>query len=159
LAPVSEGFPGIPANLDVAFVWGGNGKVYFFKDGQYWRFDPDRKPHVRPGSYPRDVAEWGLPSGLEAALQWDNGQTYFFKDGVYWRFNDRLFAVDRAKPPFPRNTGQWWFGCPRVSPLAGGAAAVELTADGIKGERRAAAAAALDSGRDAGNEDLDASSD
>jgi len=121
---------------------------------------------VRPGAYPRDAAEWGLPSGLEAALQWDNGQTYFFKDGLYWRFNDRLFAVDRALPPFPRNTGQWWFGCPRVSPLGeaegGSAAAVALSPDGrlkesgTKGEEHAAAS---DSVRDAGDEDLDASSD
>ena len=25
------GFPGIPGNLDSAFVWGGNGKIYFTK--------------------------------------------------------------------------------------------------------------------------------
>ena len=29
--PIAKGFDGIPNNLDAAFVWGGNGKIYFFK--------------------------------------------------------------------------------------------------------------------------------
>ena len=28
---ISVGFKGIPNNVDAAFVWGGNGKIYFFK--------------------------------------------------------------------------------------------------------------------------------
>ena len=28
---ISQGFTGIPNNIDSAFVWGGNGKIYFFK--------------------------------------------------------------------------------------------------------------------------------
>ena len=28
---ISEGFPGIPSDVDTAFVWGGNNKIYFFK--------------------------------------------------------------------------------------------------------------------------------
>ena len=28
---LSGGFPGIPNNIDAAFVWSGNGKIYFFK--------------------------------------------------------------------------------------------------------------------------------
>jgi hypothetical protein len=121
---------------------------------------------VRPGSYPREVSEWGLPSGIDAALQWDNGQTYFFKDGQYWRFNDRLFAVDRASPPFPRNAGQWWFGCPRTGSLAAAAeqgqvAAVDLRPGG--GEVGGGQAEDGHGGggdlREAGNEDLDAASD
>ena len=158
----SEGFPGIPINIGTVFVWGGNGKVYFFKGGQYWRFDPDRKPHVRPGSYPREVSEWGLPNGLEAALQWDNGQTYFFKDGQYWRFNDRLFAVDRATPPFPRDSGQWWFGCPRVSALAAaaeqGPAAPVALSPGDGGDQTSDGGV-VSSLQEAGNEDLDVSGD
>ena len=68
-------------------------------------------------SHQEVTSEWGVPQDLEAALQWDNGKTYFFKGGGYWRFNDRRFAVDRAKPPFPRNTAEWWLGCPRVQQL------------------------------------------
>lgn len=28
---ISEGFTGVPDNLDAAMVWSGNGKIYFFK--------------------------------------------------------------------------------------------------------------------------------
>ena len=31
--PVSRGFTGVPDNVDAAFVWSGNGKIYFFKVG------------------------------------------------------------------------------------------------------------------------------
>ena len=29
--PLSSVFPGVPANVDAAFVWSGNGKIYFIK--------------------------------------------------------------------------------------------------------------------------------
>ena len=74
-------------------MWSGNGKIYFFKDSQYWRFDPDQSPPVR-SSYPRPSTNWdGLPPTLDAALLYKNGFTYFFKDNQYWRFNDRRFSV------------------------------------------------------------------
>ena len=115
---ISEGFPGIPSSVDTAFVWGGNNKIYFFKENRYWKFDPQRKPHVRSDVYPKEITEeWGLPGDMEGALQWDNGKTYFFKGESYWRFNDRRFAVDRGTPAFPRSSGEWWFGCPRVQSL------------------------------------------
>ena len=44
---MSVGFPGIPPNIDTAFVWGGNGKIYFTKGNSFWKFDPDAKPYVR----------------------------------------------------------------------------------------------------------------
>jgi matrix metalloproteinase-14 (membrane-inserted) len=28
---LSEGFAGVPSNIDTALVWSGNGKIYFFK--------------------------------------------------------------------------------------------------------------------------------
>ena len=28
---ISKGFVGIPNDIDAAFVWSGNGKIYFFK--------------------------------------------------------------------------------------------------------------------------------
>ena len=124
--PLSKGFPDIPSDIDAAFVWGGNGKIYFFKDNNYWKFDPDRTPHVQSGKYPRSLSLWGLPSNVEGSIQWDNGKTYFFKKGQYWRFNDLRFGIDRGNPPFPRNTGEWWFGCPKVRPLIDGNAGVNL---------------------------------
>lgn len=90
---ISDGFSGIPSNIDTAFVWGGNGKIYFFKDDKYWRFDPARTPPVGLG-YPKPISNWnGIPDKLDAALKYSNGYTYFFKGNKYWRFNDRSFSV------------------------------------------------------------------
>ena len=29
----------------------------------------------------------------------------------------KRFAIDRSSNPFPRQTGPWWFGCPKTRPL------------------------------------------
>ena len=90
---ISKGFDGIPDDLDAAFVWSGNGKIYFFKGREYWRFDPDQRPPVR-SSYPRPISNWeGIPDNIDDALQYQNGFTYFFKKGDYYRFDDRTFQV------------------------------------------------------------------
>ncbi|GAB6022882.1 S-methylmethionine permease mmp1 [Chamberlinius hualienensis] len=120
---IKDGFPGIPDNIDAALVWSGNGKIYFFKDALYWRFDPEQLPPVSE-DYPKSIGNWdGIPAGINAAFQWTNGYTYFFKGTYYWRFNDRTFAVDTARPPFPRSSAIWWFGCKSMQadddPLAG----------------------------------------
>jgi len=107
---ISEGFDSIPNNLDAAFVWGGNGKIYFFKGDEYWKFDPSRNSAVQ-SVYPRDIGNWDLPSNIDGAIKWSNKRTYFFKDGRYYRFNDRRFAIDSGDPEFPRPSAPWWFGC------------------------------------------------
>ena len=113
-------FPGIPNNVDAAFVWGGNGKIYFFKGGQYWKFDPKKKPPVNEADYPRRVSNWDLPNNIDAAMQWKNKYTYFFYDGQYYRFDDKRFQVDKGDPAFPRPSGRWWFGCNSPSDLRSG---------------------------------------
>ena len=102
--------------MDAAFVWGGNGKIYFFKGSKYWKFDPSRKPPVK-SDYPRDISNWDLPNDIDGAVQWTNRRTYFFKNGQYYRFNDRRFTIDSADPEFPREAGPWWFGCQSNSPI------------------------------------------
>merc|ERR1711915_557015 len=108
----SKAFRGIPLNVDAAMVWPGNDKIYFFKDDSYWKFDPEKNPSV-DNSYPRPLARWkGLPRSLDAALQYSNGKSYFFKAGKYFRFDDVRGSIDEtAVPGYPRNTGEWWFGC------------------------------------------------
>ena len=115
----SSGYPqdisawqGLPANLDAAFEWGLNTHLYFFKGSQYWKYDTDQQ--TMADGYPRDISSWqGVPSNIDAAFQWKNKKTYFFKSRNYWRFNDDSVEVDRANPTYPRNTGEWWFNCPK----------------------------------------------
>ncbi|XP_076309995.1 stromelysin-3-like [Tachypleus tridentatus] len=108
---ISLEFQGIPNNVDAAFTWNGNGKTYFFQGDSYWRYDNHKDPPVN-NYYPRPINNWkGIPNNINAVLEWENGQTYFFKGKRYYRFNDQTFAVDSGKPPFPRSTSKWWFGC------------------------------------------------
>ena len=109
---IREGFADIPDNVDAAFVWPVNNKIYFFKGSQYWKFDPDQSPPM-DSSYPKPISNWdGVPNNIDSAMQYSNGKTYFFKGGKYYRFDDNLLAVDTgADPPYPRDTGYWWFGC------------------------------------------------
>lgn len=104
---ISYGFPGVPDNLDAAFVWSGNGQTYFFKGGQYW------KNGSSGDEYPKSISNWrGLPSSIDAALNWENGFTYFFKGDYYYRFDDKnIEVVNNADPPYPRRTASWWFDC------------------------------------------------
>ena len=108
----SKGFSGVPQGVDASMVWAVNKKIYFFKGSLYWKFDPEKSPPV-DSSYPRPISNWdGIPTNLDAAMQYSNGKTYFFKDGQYYRFDDDKFSLDEdANPPFPRETGFWWFGC------------------------------------------------
>lgn len=107
-----KGFSGIPNGVDAAMVWAVNKKIYFFKGDKYWKFDPEKTPPV-DDSYPRPISNWdGIPTNLDSAMQYSNGKTYFFKNGQYYRFDDNKFSLDEdANPPFPRETGFWWFGC------------------------------------------------
>lgn len=90
---ISDGFTGIPDNIDAALVWGGNGKIYFYKGTKFWRFDPLKRPPVK-STYPKLLSNWeGVPNSIDAALQYTNGYTYFFKGNQYFRFNDRTFSV------------------------------------------------------------------
>lgn len=89
---ISEGFTGIPDNIDAVVVWTGNGKIYFYKGTKFWRFDPAQRPPVK-STYPKLISNWaGLPNNIDTALTY-HGYTYFFKGNAYYRFNDRTFSV------------------------------------------------------------------
>lgn len=102
---------GLPANLeklDAAFVWGHNGKTYFFSGTMYWRFDEETgKVEL---DYPRDMSMWkGVPYNIDAVFQHTNGKTYFFKGKVFWEFNDRRMRVAN---PTPSLSAPYWMSCP-----------------------------------------------
>ena len=109
---ISEGFENIPNKIDAAFVWPVNNKIYFFKGSRYWKYEPDKSPSV-DADYPKPISNWdGIPDNLDSVMQYSNGKTYFFKNGKYYRFDDSALSVDTsADPPYPRDTGYWWFGC------------------------------------------------
>ena len=93
---IDSKFTGIPDNIDAAFVWSGNSKIYFFKGPNYWKFDMDQVNFASPekSSYPQPVSNWnGIPDNINTALQHKNGFTYFFKGNRYWKFNDETLSV------------------------------------------------------------------
>ncbi|XP_045201325.2 matrix metalloproteinase-24-like [Mercenaria mercenaria] len=109
---ISEGFDGIPGDIDTAFVWSGNGKTYFVKGNKYWRYHGNRIDY----GYPRELKIWrGLPERINAAFQWKNGKTYFFSEDQYYRYNDLIFNIDTGG--YPRDTAPWWLGCPDKSQI------------------------------------------
>lgn len=111
---ISEGFKGVPENVDASFVWGGNGKTYFIKGDQYWRYTENSIDR----GYPRPLSVWsGLPSRIDAAIKWRNGRTYFFSGSEYYRYNDVEFNIDKS---YPRRIGNWWLGCPDEASLVVG---------------------------------------
>lgn len=101
---------GLPEDLekvDAAFVWGHNGRTYFFADTMYWRFDEYVK-NVEL-DYPRDMVMWsGVPYNIDSAFKY-NGTTYFFKGKVFWEFDDLRMKV---KPKSPALSAPYWLGCP-----------------------------------------------
>lgn len=104
---ISDGFPGIPDNVDAAFVWSGNGRVYFIKGAQYYRYRSrygiDREfslPFLlRYGidpEYPKPLSDWkDVRRPVDDVLQYD-GVTYFFSGTSYQEFDDSRLS---ASPP------------------------------------------------------------
>jgi len=100
--------------IDAAVNWG-NGKVYFFKGGQYVRYDIG-EDRVDAG-YPKFINNetWpGLPwtNGIDAAVNWGNGKVYFFKGNQYVRYD---IKEDRADKGYPKTiTNENWPGLTRL---------------------------------------------
>ncbi|XP_037679528.1 stromelysin-3 [Choloepus didactylus] len=106
-APLSElGLGGSPVHA--ALVWGPEkNKVYFFRDGDYWRFHPSTRRVDSP--VPRRATDWrGVPSKIDGAFQDADGYAYFLRGLLYWKFDPVKVNVLEG---FPRLVGLDFFGC------------------------------------------------
>jgi hypothetical protein len=96
---ISGDWPGLwKSGIDAAVNWG-NGKVYFFKNSEYLRYNI--KSDVADAGYFRPIAgSWpGLwDSNIDAAVNWGNGKVYFFKGNEYTRYDINLDKVDEGYP-------------------------------------------------------------
>nr|XP_054774934.1 matrix metalloproteinase-19-like [Lytechinus pictus] len=113
---LEKGFPrpspvGFPTAPDAALQ--ANRKIYIFKGASFQEFFQ----HNLTVGAPSDISQhWGgIPSNIDAALQWFNGKTYFFKDNEYWRFN---YNKMKAANGYPKPWSEYWMGCgqPDVRP-------------------------------------------
>jgi len=111
--PINEkSWPGLiwTEGIDAAVNWG-NGKIFFFKGGQYLRYDINKR-RVDSG-YPKPIDDRSWPgmiwtSGIDDVINWGNGKAYFFKDYEYIRYDIR---EDRADPGYPKAVNrQTWPG-------------------------------------------------
>ena len=94
--------------MDAVFIWGGNGRTYFFKGDQYWGYD-DRIWKIDL-NYPRKISSaWKrVPNNVDAALQSRDGVTYLFKGTKCYKIDD--WAIQVAAD-YPKITGREWMKC------------------------------------------------
>jgi len=98
---------GIDAALNAA--GGYAGKAYFFKGGQYIRYDWTND--APESGYPQPLSAWGLSgvfaTGIDCALEGDGpyaGKAYFFKGSHYVRFD---WAADKLDAGYPQPLSAW----------------------------------------------------
>ncbi len=95
-------------SIDAAINWG-NGKVYFFKEDSYYRYDI--ATNQCDEGFPKKIAEsW---SGLWSANIWacvrKDDKAYFFGGEEYMRYDCTADAVDAE---YPKNIAANWAGLP-----------------------------------------------
>ncbi|KAF2363390.1 Hemopexin-like repeat protein [Trinorchestia longiramus] len=99
------GLPDYVTQLDAAFFWPKNGKVYFFRHDEYWRFD--EAVGRMDNGYPQPMERWhGVPSYLDAAYTWDAAVSYFFKGNSFWEYDNMNIKPVEG---YPRSIKDYWF--------------------------------------------------
>ncbi|XP_028968266.1 matrix metalloproteinase-2 [Galendromus occidentalis] len=107
----SIGIPDSVMQIDAAFIWGYNQKIYLFHNDQYWRYNEQER--MVEADYPRHIQMWGgVPPRIDAAFTWTDQSTYFFKSRSFWRFHNRRLTVFNDSG----SIAQFWFGCQNSSP-------------------------------------------
>lgn len=78
-------------HIDAIYKKKRTGNIYIFSGENYWRY---HKSKGISSNYPKPLHSWdGLPSGLDAVLDWDENETIFFKGNEYWVYNEVLNKV------------------------------------------------------------------
>ncbi|XP_021112947.1 stromelysin-3 isoform X2 [Heterocephalus glaber] len=105
-ALASRHWQGLPSPVDAAFE-DGQGHIWFFQGGDYWRFHPSTRRVDSP--VPRRATDWrGVPPEIDAAFQDADGYAYFLRGRLYWKFDPVKVKVLEG---FPRLVGPDFFGC------------------------------------------------
>ena len=101
--------------MDAVFTWR-NGRTYFFKGSQYWRYNEEE--HKLDKGYPRPIqAGWpDLPNDIDAAVTWPrNDKSYVFKDDYYLRLHThasgRQVRVEQRYLDRGKKTHKEWMRC------------------------------------------------
>jgi|GEM_PF-556802 len=116
---VTDDFPGLPHRIDAAVYApyhqsNRQDKLYFFRRGQYWRWDVATN-RLDPG-YPKRIQDgWsGLPEGgIDMAVYsgTDSGaasnKLFLFQGGRYWRWD---INTDLLDPGYPKSVQKNWPG-------------------------------------------------
>ncbi|XP_010021808.1 PREDICTED: vitronectin, partial [Nestor notabilis] len=126
---ISEGFEGIPNDIDAAFAlpahsYHGNERVYFFKDKYYWSYDFANQPtqadceksspstvfnhyaFMNRDSW-EDVFQILFGSRMTGSKCETLQSVYFFVGDKYYRVNLRTKRVDLVQPRYPRSIAQY----------------------------------------------------
>ena len=91
---ISKIYKGIPSNIDAVLIHPKNKKVYFFIEGQYFRYDRFLRKVDKIGTIGHDG--WKkIPASLDGAFTHKNGKVYFFKGTKYYRFNLDTHKIDK----------------------------------------------------------------
>lgn len=100
------GLPLEMKRLDAVFTWGGNGKTYFFKGYQYWRYN-EKMNKIDP-EYPKNISDgWGaVRYPVDSVMTWKDGNSFFFKgmDFVKYKFSERYLYK-------PEKISKFFFKC------------------------------------------------
>lgn len=86
----------------------GTGKLFFFKGGEYLRYDLAADMADTTPAYPRPIAPWwpGLwDAGVDSATELGDGKLAFFRGRDFAQYD---LARDAVDPGFPRPTASRW---------------------------------------------------
>jgi hypothetical protein len=108
--PVAEKFGKLPENINAAFVYGGDNKLYFFAGELVYQYNA-RLMKISD-EYPKKIANVfkGVPPNIDAVFTNPNdNNTYFFRDKLVYKYNSTSKRVEEG---YPRNIGTKFPGAP-----------------------------------------------